>query len=237
MCGYRRKRSGFSLIELLVVMAIIAILAGLLVPAIDYIMKLAKRAAIRTDIANLENALQAYKLVYAMFPPDGQDLGGVPNEAKDDVVALGGCNSLTSGECLVYFLGNTFKTSPDTTKLEVYAKKSGGEHMDHFSKQQLKDYDSDIPIPANKTAYYAGEEFTDLYFVRYHYDLLNSDDPDPSDDGTFYSGQAYVSQGQEATIADPREAAGEQGQNKDFDIWSAGPDPTDPLDDVTNWSE
>jgi len=222
-----------SLKDIFCILLIIALIIYLLIP---YFAS-HRPSGIRTDIANLENALQAYKLVYGVFPPDGMDLGGIPDPANPGkTAAQGGCGTLTSGECIVYFLGNTFTKTPDLAKGEVYATESGGEHMDHFSKQQLKDYDNDVPIPENKTAYYAGEEFTDVYFVRYHYDNI-ADDPDPKGDGVFNDGGKYVSMGQDEKIVDPRTAAGNKAQNRDFDIWSAGSDPTDPADDVTNWSE
>lgn len=56
----KRKKKGFTLIELMAVVAIIAILAAVLVPTVNgYIMR-AKKTAIITQIRTVVNAVESY---------------------------------------------------------------------------------------------------------------------------------------------------------------------------------
>lgn len=58
----------FTLIELLTVMAIILLLVGLLLPALQYSRVQAKKHIARTDISNLYNALTSYHQEYGYWP-------------------------------------------------------------------------------------------------------------------------------------------------------------------------
>ena len=64
----RRHRAGFTLIELLVVIAIIGILAGLLLPALALARKHALIMKARTEISQLDTAIQGYDSLYGRFP-------------------------------------------------------------------------------------------------------------------------------------------------------------------------
>jgi prepilin-type N-terminal cleavage/methylation domain-containing protein len=69
-------RAGFTLVEMLVVIAIIGVLAALLIPAVNSAMILAKNAAMATDIANVANAVEKYKSEKGDYPPSlGESTG------------------------------------------------------------------------------------------------------------------------------------------------------------------
>jgi prepilin-type N-terminal cleavage/methylation domain-containing protein len=64
------RSAAFTLVELLVVIVIIAILAGLLLPAINMARNSALRAQTAVEITNLASAVEAYRLRYGDYPPD-----------------------------------------------------------------------------------------------------------------------------------------------------------------------
>ena len=67
------ERAAFTLVEMLVVIAIIGILAGILLTALGPVQRKALNTAIRVDIKNLSSAVEAYKLKYDDYPPDFSD--------------------------------------------------------------------------------------------------------------------------------------------------------------------
>ena len=73
-----RLRVGFTLIELMVVIVIIAILIGLLVPAVMGVRKTARDVEVRTDISKLEDAIAKFKVTYGTEPPSQLTLYAVP---------------------------------------------------------------------------------------------------------------------------------------------------------------
>lgn len=64
------RRGGFTLVEMLTVIVIIGILAGLVVGASVAVRNAARRAIIITEIKQLEMALQNYKSEMGEYPPD-----------------------------------------------------------------------------------------------------------------------------------------------------------------------
>ena len=66
----RRVGRGFTLVEMLVVITIIGILAGLAIPAVIIARNRARITAMAMDIKQLEMACQAYKEKFGEYPPD-----------------------------------------------------------------------------------------------------------------------------------------------------------------------
>jgi len=68
------REAGFTLIELMVVIVILGLLAGLILPRFIGQSDTAKRQAARTQMALLESALKMYKLDNGSYPTTEQGL-------------------------------------------------------------------------------------------------------------------------------------------------------------------
>ena len=73
----RRRRSGFTLIEILVVIVVIAILATLVAPNIFMNVGAAKSATAKSQIEMLGAALDAYRLDNGAYPTTQQGLNAL----------------------------------------------------------------------------------------------------------------------------------------------------------------
>jgi len=72
--GTHAERSGFSLIELLIVMTLILILTGFLMTHITSMRIAAKRAETKVEMAKMTLALEQHFLDFDAYPPGGVDL-------------------------------------------------------------------------------------------------------------------------------------------------------------------
>ena len=74
------ERSAFTLIELLIVIAIIGILMGLLFPALNGVMRSARKAQASNDVSQIATAILAYQTEYGQWPTNASgspsDVGG-----------------------------------------------------------------------------------------------------------------------------------------------------------------
>jgi prepilin-type N-terminal cleavage/methylation domain-containing protein len=69
------KRKGFTIVELLTSIVIIALLLGLLLPSLAKIRRSAKEAAQKVQFAAIDTALEAFKQDYGDYPPSNwQDI-------------------------------------------------------------------------------------------------------------------------------------------------------------------
>jgi len=68
-----RNRIGMTLIEIVVVISIIAILAGMLIPVIGAVRRRGQVTATVLEIQNLKNAIEQYKQKFGDYPPDGSN--------------------------------------------------------------------------------------------------------------------------------------------------------------------
>ena len=69
-----RRRSGFTLIEIMVVVVILGLLAALVVPRIGPQVAEAQRTTAQTQIRSLEDALEMYRLHNGFYPSTQQGL-------------------------------------------------------------------------------------------------------------------------------------------------------------------
>jgi len=76
-----RKKTGFTMVELLVVLGIIALLVGLLLPALSAVRNIAKETKQKAQFTAIELALTAFKNDYGDYPPSVWS--SPPNVATD----------------------------------------------------------------------------------------------------------------------------------------------------------
>ncbi|MBT4693261.1 MAG: prepilin-type N-terminal cleavage/methylation domain-containing protein [Planctomycetaceae bacterium] len=117
-----RNRLGMTLVEILVVISIIALLAGLLLPVIGAVRRRGQVTATVLEIQNLNAAIEQYKQKFGDYPPDGSNsvvlkrhiriaFPRIAKEEFDDFMILvtdsdePSTTILEAPEALVFFLG------------------------------------------------------------------------------------------------------------------------------------
>lgn len=81
--GYNRRSGGFTLLELLVVLGIIALLAGIVGPQVMKHMGASKTKAAKVQIEDLSAALDMYKLDVGRYPTQEQGLSALVSRPTD----------------------------------------------------------------------------------------------------------------------------------------------------------
>jgi len=88
------RRRAFTLVELLMVVAIIGILIGLITAAAIAARTAAKRAAIRVEINELDAAVEQYKSEKGEYPPDFAGIGPSTNPKNNADLSLVGIQAV-----------------------------------------------------------------------------------------------------------------------------------------------
>ena len=129
----RRPGAAFTLVELLVVMGILMILAGMLLPALARAVETVKVGATRTEIKGIEAAMEMYHMDWGAYPPDSS-------------------GSLGSAQCIVYYLGTAFRVADGYTR-------NGGPYYDFpgdrlFTEGTGEVFMDSLKARADRTVYY-----------------------------------------------------------------------------------
>ena len=94
-----RAWRAFTLVEMLVVVAIIAVLAAFLIPTVTSARRHVKEGVTKSELAALEAAMHAYFSDWGEYPPDRTAAPVVRDSAQ----------------CIVYYLGNKFRVADGFT--------------------------------------------------------------------------------------------------------------------------
>ena len=77
----RTGNAGFTLIELMAVITIIVILAGLVVGGMGFVNERQAKERAKVQLALIAKALEEYKLDMGTYPPTGDSASGLTNTA------------------------------------------------------------------------------------------------------------------------------------------------------------
>src|SRR5437016_11950023 len=111
-----RAAGAFTLIELLIVMAIIIVLAGLILATANYVQKKGYRSRAEAEIAAISAALENYKADYGVYPSDA-----TTTETLDPAVTINMTNyALASLYLYKQLSGDTSATRQPAPSAKAY---------------------------------------------------------------------------------------------------------------------
>lgn len=118
-----RNQRGFTLVELLVVIAIIGVLAGLTTTGVYYALLSARQTMIKSQLAQISDALEKYKGSFGEYPPSLADRGATLRHASsrwnrssptyEEILTAAGLNvddddSMKRAASLTFWLGGVY---------------------------------------------------------------------------------------------------------------------------------
>jgi type II secretory pathway pseudopilin PulG len=134
------------MLELLVVVAVMAVLIGMLLPVLRMVQENSKKQLVRSELQNLQVALAAYEVDFGFYPPDSVVVGG---------------KTLTGSASLHYHLTTAFRVMPNLARGEVKSTKDVGPVFSVTDAHQKT---------INGATY-----FVDIYGRPLHYDNVRDD--------------------------------------------------------------
>lgn len=204
-----QDRRGFTLTEMLVVIGIIAILAALLLPAVNRAIYTARNAAIGVEVNQLATAVESYKQSMGDYPPNFRDVNAVRRHImkcypKIDPVyfnyfmnqamlssATGAYTGIDEGESLVFWLSMT-DNDPRYPFLSYPVKDASGNiyplgktpnPKKYYDFDQTRFYSTiSDGVPCYKAKFCKDTYY--LYIDSRSYDALMSNFPSISNNGT-----------------------------------------------------
>jgi type II secretory pathway pseudopilin PulG len=227
--GGSAAASGFTLVELLLVMGIIVMLVGLLFPAVNAAVTAVRVAATQSTINNLSAGLESFKQDWGIYPPSLSGKDGWTGSPRSSGDASGFW-------ALIYYLAGPDGKgwgSLDTTGRSPFsssANSATGAYGPYYKSSSSAAIGSPDPVqdafkPPKVIFYYRYEPADNLA-----YDILcnrGTGSPDAnSPNGINMSGVNYFSQGMFEFLGKPRDATTGQMRwvRQDYLLLSAGTD-------------
>ena len=209
----RRGQAAFTLIELMAVITIIVILAGLVVGGMGFVSERQAKEKAKVQIALLSKALEEYKLDMGTYPPTY-------------TTATGAGQTVDSLYTALFFEGYDYASKTVPPSPSTWTKKIGTVDFPKATRIYLPDLDPTSSKQGWMSASFAGK----------------ANPPDPKKDEP-NSTKIFDPWGKEyayRTATNPSGTANSNTQNPDFDLWSYGKDGVnDPVnkvkDDIRNF--
>ena len=225
------QKSAFTMIELVIVIAIMSMLAGLLLPALNKARQKAKVAKCTTTIGSVRTALAIYSLDYGIFPPSAESGGQVSDQHNGN-----SCDTALSG-------------SPNNLVNAIQGTGGSGPYMEFKGKDLDEVTDPALPVlidPWGKAYIYVCQK--DILVANVH-DDVGPFHPNATTDKNYntyniyslgpdkitYGGATHTTDDDwdNANLIDNNGGTGEEGWDGD---WSSTANTDDPqYDDVNSW--
>lgn len=165
----RYRPAAFTLIELLIVIAIIAILAGLAFPAVQGALNSGRKAAARNEVVQIATAIKNYQLEYGRLPPSE---GVIP-------ALLGGESSDDNRRGITFLEAQMAKGTPPRNGLDPTREN----YLDSWGRAYIIELDEDYDNRINTDLGSGPQEYLTSVVVRSIGPDANGDDaPDKSSD-------------------------------------------------------
>jgi prepilin-type N-terminal cleavage/methylation domain-containing protein len=169
----RNRRRNFTLVELLVVIGIIAILAGMLMAGIMYAPAKAQKAKSQAEITTLVNAIKQFESAYGVLPiPDGVTSDGELSDGDYDKMITILQADETSSAWNDLSAANKKKNKRRTKFLDIQGNDAGSytDPWDNRYKVILDaDYDGKIVVSSPITGLSVKKETSGTYNNKYVY--------------------------------------------------------------------
>lgn len=137
-----RKTSGFTLIEVMVVVVILGILAALIVPKIMSRPEQARRVKVKQDILAIQSALDLYKLDSGMYPSTDQGLQSLVTKPSSPPVPRNWKSDGYLQEAPIDPWGEAYQYLNDDEKLRIFSYgpkgKDGNSEIGNWNMNQAE---------------------------------------------------------------------------------------------------
>ncbi len=140
--SHYKKHSGFTLIEVMVVVVILGILAALIVPKIMSRPEQARRVKVKQDILAIQSALDLYKLDNGIYPSTDQGLQALVAKPSSPPVPRNWKSDGYLQETPVDPWGEAYQYLNDDDKLRIFSYgpkgKDGSSEIGNWNMNELE---------------------------------------------------------------------------------------------------